>query len=59
MQKLLFAMNEWGDEISALLRQSYGTGLMLENSSHELLENVNILKSKFKFCCCFRRDCSS
>ena len=41
--KIAVAMNELGDEISALLRQSYGTGLMLENSSHELLENVNIL----------------
>ncbi|MBK6548496.1 MAG: MCP four helix bundle domain-containing protein [Arcobacter sp.] len=41
--KIAVAMNELGDEISALLRQSYGTGLMLENSSQELLENVNIL----------------
>ncbi|MFY9100942.1 methyl-accepting chemotaxis protein [Aliarcobacter cryaerophilus] len=41
--KVAVAMNELGDEISALLRQSYGTGLMLENSSQELLENVNIL----------------
>ena len=41
--KIAVAMNDLGDEISALLRQSYGTGLMLENSSHELLENVNIL----------------
>ena len=41
--KIAVAMNELGDEISALLRQSYGTGLMLENSSHELLENVHIL----------------
>ena len=41
--KIAVAMNELGDEISALLRQSYGTGLMLENSSHELLENVNTL----------------
>ncbi|MGJ0328331.1 methyl-accepting chemotaxis protein [Aliarcobacter cryaerophilus] len=41
--KIAVAMNELGDEISALLRQSYGTGLILENSSQELLENVNIL----------------
>ncbi|MGJ0362720.1 methyl-accepting chemotaxis protein [Aliarcobacter cryaerophilus] len=41
--KIAVAMNELGDEISALLRQSYGTGLMLENSSQELLENVNTL----------------
>ncbi|MBK6303793.1 MAG: MCP four helix bundle domain-containing protein [Arcobacter sp.] len=41
--KIAVAMNELGDEISALLKQSYGTGLMLENSSQELLENVNIL----------------
>ncbi|MGJ0289266.1 methyl-accepting chemotaxis protein [Aliarcobacter cryaerophilus] len=41
--KIAVAMNELGDEISALLRQSYGTGLMLENSSQELLENVNVL----------------
>uniref|UniRef100_UPI0008364925 MCP four helix bundle domain-containing protein n=1 Tax=Aliarcobacter cryaerophilus TaxID=28198 RepID=UPI0008364925 len=41
--KIAIAMNELGDEISALLRQSYGTGLMLENSSQELLENVNVL----------------
>src|SRR5574344_444559 len=41
--KVAVAMNELGDEISALLRQSYGTGLMLENSSQELLENVNVL----------------
>ncbi|MCT7541608.1 HAMP domain-containing methyl-accepting chemotaxis protein [Aliarcobacter cryaerophilus] len=41
--KIAIAMNELGDEISALLKQSYGTGLMLENSSQELLENVNIL----------------
>ena len=41
--KIAVAMNELGDEISALLKQSYGTGLMLENSSQELLENVNTL----------------
>ena len=41
--KIAVALNELGDEVSALLRQSYGTGLMLENSSQELLENVNIL----------------
>ena len=41
--KIAVAMSELGDEISALLRQSYGTGLMLENSSQELLENVNTL----------------
>ncbi|MGJ0455536.1 methyl-accepting chemotaxis protein [Aliarcobacter cryaerophilus] len=41
--KIAIAMNELGDEISALLKQSYGTGLMLENSSQELLENVNTL----------------
>ncbi|MDK2062838.1 methyl-accepting chemotaxis protein [Aliarcobacter butzleri] len=41
--KIAIAMNELGDEISALLKQSYGTGLMLENNSQELLENVNTL----------------
>ncbi|WP_418184890.1 HAMP domain-containing methyl-accepting chemotaxis protein [Aliarcobacter vitoriensis] len=41
--KVSIAMNELGDIISELLKQSYSTGLMLQNSSNELLENVNTL----------------
>ena len=37
------AMNELGDEISNLLKQSLETGLTLENSSNILLSNVNTL----------------
>ncbi|MCT7445625.1 HAMP domain-containing methyl-accepting chemotaxis protein [Aliarcobacter skirrowii] len=41
--KIAVAMNELGDEISALLRQSYSTGLNLELASNELLNNVEVL----------------
>ena len=41
--KISLAINELGDIISELLKQSYETGLMLQDSSNELLENVNIL----------------
>ncbi|OCM00289.1 Methyl-accepting chemotaxis protein IV [Aliarcobacter thereius] len=37
------AMNELGDEISNLLKQSLQTGLTLENSSNNLLLNVDTL----------------
>ncbi|OCL97158.1 HAMP domain-containing methyl-accepting chemotaxis protein [Arcobacter porcinus] len=37
------AMNELGDEISNLLKQSLETGLTLENSSNILLSNVDTL----------------
>ncbi|MBL3521012.1 MCP four helix bundle domain-containing protein [Arcobacter lanthieri] len=41
--KVSVAMNELGNIISELLKQSYSTGLMLQNSSNELLDNVNTL----------------
>ncbi|MDX4061260.1 methyl-accepting chemotaxis protein [Aliarcobacter skirrowii] len=41
--KVAVAMNELGDEVSALLRQSYSTGLNLELASNELLNNVEVL----------------
>ncbi|AXK48112.1 chemotaxis protein [Aliarcobacter trophiarum LMG 25534] len=41
--KVAVAMNELGDEICELLKQSLNVGLMLQNSSDELLENVEIL----------------
>ncbi|NLN13180.1 MAG: chemotaxis protein, partial [Arcobacter skirrowii] len=41
--KVAIALNELGDEVSALLRQSYSTGLNLELASNELLNNVEVL----------------
>ncbi|MDX4049429.1 methyl-accepting chemotaxis protein [Aliarcobacter skirrowii] len=41
--KIAVALNELGDEVSALLRQSYSTGLNLELASNELLNNVEVL----------------
>ncbi|WP_198304150.1 HAMP domain-containing methyl-accepting chemotaxis protein [Arcobacter vandammei] len=41
--KVAVAMNELGDEISDLLKQSLNVGLVLQSSSNELLENVDIL----------------
>nr|WP_306457817.1 methyl-accepting chemotaxis protein [Aliarcobacter cibarius] len=41
--KVAVAMNELGEEISELLKQSLKVGLGLQNSSNELLENVDTL----------------
>ncbi len=41
--KVAVAMNELGDEICDLLKQSLNVGLVLQSSSNELLENVDIL----------------
>ncbi|RXJ97033.1 chemotaxis protein [Arcobacter sp. AHV-9/2010] len=41
--KVAVALNELGDEVSALLKQSYSTGLNLELASDELLNNVEVL----------------
>ncbi|MCT7602557.1 HAMP domain-containing methyl-accepting chemotaxis protein [Aliarcobacter butzleri] len=41
--KVAVIINELGDVISNLLKQSLDTGKTLENSSNELLENVNVL----------------
>ncbi|WP_323588501.1 HAMP domain-containing methyl-accepting chemotaxis protein [Aliarcobacter butzleri] len=41
--KVAVIINELGDVISNLLKQSLDTGKILENSSNKLLENVNVL----------------
>ncbi len=41
--KVAVIINELGDVISNLLKQSLDTGKTLENSSNKLLENVNVL----------------
>ncbi|PUE67349.1 HAMP domain-containing methyl-accepting chemotaxis protein [Arcobacter lacus] len=41
--KVAVIINELGDVISNLLKQSLNTGKTLENSSNKLLENVNVL----------------
>lgn len=41
--KVAVIVNELGDVISNLLRQSLNTGITLENSANKLLENVNTL----------------
>ncbi len=41
--KVSMAMNDLGDEICELLRDSLKVGIVLQSSSNELLENVDIL----------------